>query len=234
MPKVINWIISTIFVLLELLCLFLVVFVGGELGRITSFISVILAFLTGMIFFKLTNKTFFINIAMLMTVCADFCLVILQPMEQIWGMIFFSITQTIYGLYLYLNAKSNHERNLNLILRTSLVVIMETVMFIIVRDKADIVSILSMYYISNLIINIVFSFWKGNAKPLFAIGLIFFLLCDLFVGFSVAIGVYFEISSNSWLYKIIYADFNFIWLFYIISQTFITLHLITQANKKLN
>lgn len=232
MSKRLNLIISIAFTIIELVCLYLVVFVGGVHNTVTAFVSVVLAFFTGLIYLRATNKTYLINLAMLMTVCADFCLVILEPMNQLAGMIFFAITQTIYAIYIFLNAKTRLERHLSVILRIILVSIMIGVMIIVVRDKVDAVSTLAMYYVANLVINIVFSFWRGNAKPLFAIGLIFFLCCDIFVGLGMSIGVYFEISSSSLLYKIVYADFNFIWFFYIISQTLITLYLINTAKSK--
>ena len=92
----------------------------------------------------------------------------------------------------------------------------------ILKDKFDFLSAISMFYFTNLILNIVLSFFEFKKSPLFAIGLLLFLGCDIFVGLQVANGLYINIPTDSILYNIIFAPFNISWLCYLPSQTLIS------------
>ena len=71
-------------------------------------------------------------------------------------------------------------------------------------------------------------------SPLFAIGLVLFLLCDTIIGINVASGAYITISEASLLYKITHLPFDLAWVFYIPSQAFIALSLHTKVDKTNN
>jgi len=79
-----------------------------------------------------------------------------------------------------------------------------------------------VYYV-NLLVNIIESFICFKAEKLFAVGLVFFVLCDTVIGLQAAAGSYLPISEESLIYKIIFMDFFLSWFFYLPSQVLIAM-----------
>lgn len=223
MNKKLKLISLSIFIALEICLWILVLATSGDLNRYLSFSSILLAFIFSLMFLSFKDKTYLTQFALFFTVVADVFLVLINPQNQALAMTSFSIVQILYLIRILLETKNKKINLINLIVRVVLICIVEIITIIVVKDKVDYVCLISMFYYTNLILNLIFAFINLKKSPLLAIGLVFFLLCDTFVGLSSAIDVYITVSHTSWLYKLVFADFNFIWFFYIPSQTLLAL-----------
>ena len=224
--------------LLSLSFLFLFIeFVLGVLIQTTptpnkiQYLSIILACLCCFIFFEKSKSYIFTQTALLFTVCADYFLVHLQPMNQLCGMIFFSGVQISYFLRIYFEEERIKIRKIHLIARISFSVVILIVTCLVLGKNADALALISMFYYANLILNLVFAFANFKNSQILAIGLVFFLLCDTFIGLS-NIGPYISISENSFLYKILFPGLDMAWLFYVPSQMLLAVSLLPNRIKK--
>ena len=228
--KIKNWQISliVIFLVAELVFTVLAQTLSGTAMQAVEYISICWCFVFALIFVTTKKYNFVILLGLLFTLGADACLVLNIPPKQAPGMVFFSIAQIIYAIYLMLDAKRviNIASIIVRVIGSALIVL---ITFFVLKDKFDFVSAISMFYIFNLIINIVFVFIQFKKHRLFAIGLVFFVLCDIFIGLACANGVYFTIS-NLTISKMISG--NIAWLFYIPSQTLIALSTAFDKKKK--
>lgn len=195
----------------------------GTLNTVLSFLSVVLACaFTGFLFTR-TKDYLFTQIALVFTVLADLFLVVIADAKyRSVAMVFFSVTQICYFLRIYFNQTSAKEKRLHIILRTAIVITALVLTVIVLKDKTDFLSLISLFYYANLIMNIVFAFTQSHLSLVLPIGLLLFSLCDLFVGLSV-LEEYISVSGDSLLYKLMHPTFNVIWLFYVPSQTLVAL-----------
>ena len=205
---------------------YLVLTASGDLLRWSEFSAILLCFL-----FALANAFFsdkLLPLGLLFTCLADYCLVICNPIEQLSGMVFFLAVQIIYGIKLY---KNNKNKPL-LIARIFVTVLSPIVIFLVLGNKTDALSVISVCYYINLVFNIISAFMSFGKNRLFAIGLVLFLLCDTVVGLQVASSGYLPIVKGSLLYKMIFPNFNLVWLFYLPSQVLIALTSLKNTTKK--
>ena len=193
--------------------------------------AVILACLFCFLFFEKSKSYIFTQIALILTACADFFLVHLQPMHQLGGMIFFAGVQIAYFLRIYFEEERTKVRKIHLIARISFSIIVLIATCIVLGKNADALALISMFYYANLISNLVFSFINFKSSQILTIGLVFFLLCDTFIGLS-NIGPYISISENSLLYKILFPGLDMAWLFYVPSQMLLAVSLLPNRIKK--
>ena len=230
------WILLPTFLVAELCLWFIILFRSNSSVELSVFCfsAVALAFVFALCFIKKDAGVLLLCGGLLFTVCADICLVLPQDLQykhQVLGMSFFSVTQLAYFAYLFWKTESKNMRITHSIVRSFAVLLAEIILLIVLGKNTDVLSALSLFYIANLATSVVFAYIQGKKSLLFAIGLTLFLCCDLFVGFSTAIGEYIQIAESSLLYKIIYADFNFIWFFYLPSQTCIASYVALQREK---
>lgn len=219
------------------LCLWIAIlfFTSGLSSRLCSFFSILLAFLFGLRFFKPDADLLLLCSGLLFTVAADCFLVLPSPLEykfQVVGTGLFCITQMFYFVYLLLNTEGKKMRIIHAVVRASAVVIAEIAVICVLRENLDVLSVLSLFYVANLAVSVAFAYTQGLERLPFAIGLTLFLCCDLFVGLSVAIGSYIQVAESSLLYKIVFADFNFVWFFYLPSQVLLATYVALQSEKK--
>lgn len=205
-----------IFLFIELFLYYLILTAGGDLLVYSSFISIVICFLYALLIGK--DRLFIGGLAC--TVGADFCLVICSPVQRLWGMVFFLVAQSLYAIRLHLNGPN---RGL-LIGRGILTMLAVTVTFIVLKGGTDALAVVSMCYYVNLIMNIVAAFTQFRGNRLLPIGLVLFLLCDTVIGLQVAAGTYLPIAEGSWLYELIFMNFNLAWFFYLPSQVIIALN----------
>jgi len=138
------------------------------------------------------------------------------------GVIFFMGTQMCYFLYL-LAGESPRIRKINILSRLIISFILVGVAFCVLGDLTDILSIVSVLYYGNLVINMVFAFAQYKKSPLFAIGLLLFSFCDLCIGLDMLFNYYLELPVAADMF---YSDYhNLPWVFYQPSQTLIALSL---------
>jgi hypothetical protein len=157
---------------------------------------------------------------------ADWFLVVTKPMEQLTAMIFFSVTQICYFLRLYISEDNAKKRALHCIIRASLVAIALALTFIVLKDKTDALSLVSLFYYANLIMNIIAAFAQFKKFPILAIGLLLFLMCDTFIGLDVMAKSYIPIQDGSFLHSVLHSGLNIGWIFYVPSQALIAISLL--------
>ena len=104
-----------------------------------------------------------------------------------------------------------------------MLIVVQIVVILVLKDKADFLSLISMLYYTNLILNLVFSFFEIKTNFYLVVGFLLFLCCDTIIGLQAASGGYLAIEETSFIYKIIFTDFNLAWLFYFPSQVFLSL-----------
>ena len=204
-----------IFLLLEAVLYYLILTTGGKLLVASSYVSILLCFC-----FALVNGgDKFLIAGLACTAMADLFLVVWEPQQQLWGMVWFLCAQCLYAAKLQ---KLSHSKVLGIV-RLGLTLIGALVTGIVLRDNTDALAVISVCYYANLLMNIVQSLVNFKKTPLLAIGFILFLLCDTVIGLQVAAGGYLPIGENSLLYRIIFMDFFLSWFFYLPSQVLIAL-----------
>ena len=192
---------------------------GGDVLVCSSYSAIALCFL----FCLLCGKELLLITGMFFTLLADFCLVIQNPIQRLWGMIFFLGAQCCYGLWLHRRNPNKYLLWARVILTVSAAVITRAVL----GAKNDALALVSVCYYANLIMNILSAFSKFKDQKILSVGLCLFLLCDTVIGLQVAAGAYLPIAENGILYRIIFMNFNLSWFFYLPSQVCIAL---TAAN----
>lgn len=205
------------FLLGEMILYVLILTTGGKLLVYSSFFAIVLCFLYALSGIKTGHPLLIIGL--LFTVLADFCLVVCVPIEQLWGMVFFLVTQTCYALFLN---QALPNRNFQL-LRMALVLSGIVLCFLVLRDKTDLLALISVCYYVNLILNALHAFCQRKQNKLFPAALVLFILCDTVVGLQVASNRYLPIQEGSLLHRILFVGFNLSWLFYLPSQVLIAL-----------
>ena len=219
-----------IFSVVQTVLFFLVQTVNGRANDYVSYAVVVLCCLFTVLYIEKSKDYVFTQIALLGTIMADLFLVVISPMKQLPAMIFFSITQICYFLRLYFNGKSEKEKKIHLITRLIASAIALVITVIVLKEKTDAVSLISMFYYANLIINIVFAFVQYKKSPLFAIGLLLFLGCDTLVGLNALLNDYITSENAKQVYEMIFGSLNWAWIFYVPSQALLALSL-TKFNK---
>lgn len=205
------------FLFLEAVLYYFILTAGGDLLRYSSYAAIVLCFLFALLIGRRTNPLLSTGLAF--TVGADFCLVICDPIQRLWGMVFFLAAQTMYALYLHRKQKNN----VLLLIRILLIAIIEVITIVILKDNLDALAVISVCYYANLVMNILAAFFQWKTAKLLPIAFVLFLLCDTVIGLQVAAGAYLPIPEGSALYNLIFMDFNLSWLFYLPSQVLIAL-----------
>ena len=193
---------------------------GTQISCWVRYSSVALAFVFVLYSFKKDYLWLFTACAMVMTLCADVFLVILNPIKQITAMVFFNFAQVFYALRLFTRQTGKKQRLVHLFVRVGLCAIAVVATLLVLGQTANTLAVISMIYYANLLVNIVYAFVVRDT--IFAVGLIFFALCDAFVGFGVLCDML-NAPVDSLLHKIAYPSFDAVWLFYVPSQTLIAL-----------
>lgn len=190
---------------------------GGQTLVTCEYLAIVLCFVYALICCR--KPTLLMVAGLAFTLGADYCLVVANPTQQLWGMVFFMGAQTMYAIYLHLRSGNQ----ILLIIRMVLVVLAEGVAWMVLGDTLDPLAAVSMYYYANLIMNLVTSFAMFRTEKLLSIGFVLFLLCDTVIGLQVACGGYLAIDEASLLYQIIFMPFHLSWFFYLPSQVLIAL-----------
>ena len=136
-------------------------------------------------------------------------------------MCFFVGTQTCYFIRLFIN-QTKKERLIHIIVRLCFSAFAVILTALVLKENTNFLSLISLFYYANLIVNIVFAFIQVKVSPIFAIGLLLFSFCDIFVGLSL-IGDFISLSQNSIIHQINAIPLNMAWLFYVPSQTLLAL-----------
>ena len=203
---------------------------SGRAVAALSFGAIILACLFCLVSMEKSYEYAFTQIALVCTVCADYFLVWSSPIVQLPAMVFFLVAQLTYASRLYLLAGKG-ERYAQIISRAVLSALIVIVTVIVLKEGTDALSIVSMLYYANLILNAVFAFCSFRSRKLLAIGFLLFILCDTVIGLEM-MNAYLPISDDAYLYKIIRPGFNLAWVFYLPSQAALSLSMMPKKFKK--
>lgn len=210
-------ILTISFLTIQLILYYLILTTSGDLLTTCCYSAIVICFIYALINFKRYDPL--ILAGLLFTLAADYFLVVCSPIQQLWGMLCFTVTQTLYAIRLHIGNKNKWI----LYVRFGLIAVAELATVIILKDKLDALAVVSVCYYADLIVNIATAFSTFRKNKLFAIGLVLFLLCDTVIGLQVAANTYLPIAEGSLLYQIIFMDFFLSWFFYLPSQVLITL-----------
>ena len=224
MKKGLSIFLSALFITVEV-ALGVFLQVSDEYVPELSYASIVISALFCLLFFTKSPDYYYTQLGLLFTLGADYFLVLLSPRNQLWGMIFFCGTQICYFLRLYSLHASRRARVAHLTARVSLTAIALLLTVLILRENADPLSLVSLFYYANLVMNLAVSFTQFKAAPLFPIALLLFLMCDTVIGLQAMAESYFEGFAESAIYPLLYPDFNLAWAFYLPSQALIPLSL---------
>lgn len=216
---------TTIFVVAELMLCNYIQMASGILYSFLTLFCIFLAFLYVVLSFNKSKKNVTLLVAFFCTLCADFCLTQFfnNNDKQIISMIFFNGTQISYFLILFYNHKTKKSRLTDVISRIIAITIAITLMVIVLKENCNALSVISLLYYANLIMNFIIALTQYKRSKLFPIGLLLFACCDFFIGISIMQDIYLSLAPTSFLYKISHAQINIAWLFYVPSQTILAL-----------
>ena len=228
-----SLILTISYLLLEATLFYFIIFANKYVGAL-EITSTFITLIYSLCFISKDKNKIYVQSALLFTLIADFCLIILNPIDRVLGMSSFSITQILYFLRLNTYLQSKKEKLISLFTRLSIITIIELIAIVILKNKTDILSVISIFYYTNIITNFLFSLYFFKKLPLFCIGLFLFILCDTIIGLQVANNTYIHLNESSFLYKLVFSKFNLAWFFYLPSQVLIALsinkHLIYRKN----
>lgn len=231
------FILSIIFAIIQLSLLSIILFVK-DYSYIFCFLLVIISASFGIVFSLDKKHNLFIILALIFTVIADYFLVIRfentrDLFHQSTGMTIFIGTQTCYFLFLLFSCENKKLKNINIVSRIVLPLLVLIVALIVLKKNINYLIIVALIYFSFIILNVIFAFIEyKKTNLLFAIGLVFFMLCDIVIGLTVAFNGIIEVNHESFIYKFVFSPFNFTWLFYGISQILIPLSIAYNKNLK--
>ncbi|MBQ8173946.1 MAG: hypothetical protein IJ009_00925 [Clostridia bacterium] len=186
----------------------------GRAVACLSYGAVLLACLFCTAFARRTSRYILTQLALILTLGADYFLVLAPKRQQLPAMLFFSAVQICYFLRLYLADKSKMRRRIHLLCRVVLSLAMLAVTLGVLGEGADALALVSMFYYANLVLNLVFALLAGKGQRRLAAGLFFFFLCDTVIGLSL-VGNYLPIAADFPLYIVLFPGFNLAWAFYV-------------------
>ena len=198
---------------------------GSGHGRLLRFATVVLACLFCVLFAERSREYLLTQTALLLTVCADWFLVLPPSPNQLPGMVFFAAAQLIYAARLYLSERSPTRRRGQIISRACLSAAAVTVTALVLGADTDAVALISLFYYANLALNIVFAWTQASKQFMMAVGLTLFLLCDTLVGFTF-LDSYLTVAEGSLIDRINHPGFDLAWAFYLPSQMLLAVSLL--------
>lgn len=196
---------------------------------ILEYVGICLCCLTGLIVFLRTKTNFnlFVSIALIFTLIADTFLVLIGHFDlnitfQSLAMTSFSLCQLAYLVAIQLIKKSKKELMISIAIRVILFVALEVIAAIILKSSFNYLIFISLFYLSQLVVNIVFSFLHVRTHLLLTLGLLLFLGCDFFIGLGYLADIM-QLPADHFVRSLISVNFNFAWLFYLPSQILLSL-----------
>ena len=218
-----NLIISllTVFVIIELILAAFIQILDAKRSDNIAYVAIILVFLFSFIpEVQKGQHIWLVRLALALTVCADYFLLIADADKYIFGVLLFLIVQLIYAVYLYVCSDNKRAKKRALVFRVLLSLLAPLIVFALLGKGADALSIISVLCYAELLSNAFVSIFVLKNKLLF-VAFVLFALCDLWVGFDTFVNVYIGVERGSFLYKLTNSHLNVSWLFYLPSQVLI-------------
>lgn len=188
-----------------------------------SFLAVVLACAFCLLLAARTPAYALTQIALALTVFSDSILVYGRTGYTVLAMCAFSLVQLVYGVRILLAV--GRYRGLQLAVRGGISVIAVLAVGVVVGGAADALAYISLFYFANLLVNAVFAWTVGDRPPLLAIGLLLFVLCDIFVGFSM-LSEYLPLPDTPLVAFLASPPINMAWVFYLPCQVLLSLSLL--------
>ncbi|MBR2352945.1 MAG: hypothetical protein IKA76_00390 [Clostridia bacterium] len=204
----------------------------GRGPAIYSYAAVILACLFFVLFFERTHSYVWTQLALLLTVCADYFLVWSEEQQKLPAMVCFLGVQLAYGMRLWME-ESSRGRMWQGLLRGAISVFAMALTWMVLGENADALALVSMVYYANLFSNLLCSAIRFRERWLLSVGFFLFLLCDTVIGLSM-LGDYLSVAKEEWLQRLLHPGFNLAWVFYLPSQVCLALSLLPLKIKKGN
>lgn len=217
MKKKLSFALTAVFLTAQAVLYWLILTAEGDTLRYSEYIAIVLCVFFAALHIKSGNR--WLIAGLLCTLGADTCLVLLQPIRQLEGMVFFLAAQSFYAVAL---AKVSFSKPL-LWLRLGLVAAAEIITVAVLGKNTDPLALVSLAYYAMLITNILVAFTQWKRSKLFPVALLLFLLCDTVIGLQVAATGYLPIAEGSALHRVLFSPFNLAWFFYLPSQVGIAL-----------
>lgn len=210
-----------VLVALQIILFPIIQLTSWQVSMCASYLAIVLVGAFALITVLGEKSAHLIRLGLLFTLVADYFLVIKDDAE-LEGVIAFLAVQLCYCAYLVIEEKRRNVRNLNIYTRVLLVTVLVILCIVVLGDLVDALSIVSVIYYANLVVNVAFAFLLGREKRIFAIGLVLFAMCDLCIGLDVLFDAYLESDALDIFFG---RYFNLPWVFYQPSQTLIALYL---------
>lgn len=204
---------------------------SGRTVAVVCFSSIVLACLFCGVFFAKKASYLLTQLALLFTLCADYFLVLIPQRQQLVGMLLFSVAQLLYFLRLLLDDPNRTRRRVHLITRCALTAIVLLVTVMVLKKATDALALVSMFYYTNLVVNLIFAFAQFRRQGLMAIGFVLFLLCDTVIGLAF-IDPYFTIPEGSIIHFLLHPGFDPAWACYLPSQVLLSISLLPERLKE--
>ena len=211
---------TVIFILAELAFFPLIQLTPGDVSAFWSYISIICVALYAALTVRKGRHAHLIRLGIALTLVADYFLVLKSNLLP--GVLAFILVQAAYFGYLFFSEDRRALRVANALSRTVLSLVLPLAAWLVLGEDTDALAIASVIYYGNLIVNAVFAFLLGRRERIFAIGLVFFAMCDLCIGLEVLFGSYLDSAALDFFYG---ANLNLPWVFYQPSQVLIALSL---------
>ena len=189
------------------------------------YVCVVLAFVFSVAGLRLTDglEYHFVRLGLLITLGADYCLVLAEPTLELGGVIVFCFVQMAYFAALIISDKNKKRRVVHIAVRAALTVLIVPACFIVLGKSTDALAVFSAMYYANLVCNAVFAFLDFRRWGIFALGLLAFALCDASIGFTFLATEYLGAVEGSFLYAIAHSRLNLAWVFYVPSLALIAI-----------
>lgn len=231
MKNQMKWAFFSLFLLIEV---FLYILILSNLilpTNISCYLSICFCLLFIILNYEKSIRWFLLFFAMIFTLIADTFLVLLNVSFQELAMCSFSIVQILYAIKIANDLNNKKINIISIIVRFLLVVFLYILTFLILKIEFSFLIFISLFYFVNLFFNFVFACFKFKNNILFCVGLFLFILCDVVIGLQFVCDI-FDLSTEHWLYKIVFQPFNLAWLFYLPSQVLIGLSLFFKKQYK--
>ena len=205
-------------------------------GAHLRYATVVVACLFCALFAETSWDYLLTQLALILTVGADWFLVLPSTPNQLPGMIFFSAAQLSYAARLCLGEKNSNRLRIHLWLRAALSLLALAATVAVLGDGTDAVALISVFYYANLALNILFAWSQSPRELIMALGLTLFLCCDTLIGLAFLDG-YLPVSETSVIYRVIYSlthpGFDLAWAFYLPSQMLLAVSLLPKGREAL-
>ncbi len=199
---------------------------AGFIANIYRFCAIVLSCAFCFLLMRRSRNYFLIQIGLIFTVCADWFLVIKEPRLQLEGMICFSAVQICYAIMLFSHCKSVKRALWHTAIRLIACGIALLATALVLGDKTDAVSLVSMFYYANILLNMATAFGNIGRNVIFPIALLLFVACDTCIGLHLLFVDYVGGTNNVIVDFITGLQFDIAWAFYLPSQMLIPLSLI--------